>query len=117
MDAKLVSVRDLGGQLVGALDRGEQRLFILRRQLIASAGLNQHPQKQVEKVQILVRRLQRKWIDGEAGILQSDIQIRSAESPRQRFVAAAKIEDEGQRVILLHRLKRERQREDSCPSP
>ncbi len=40
----------LGGQFVDPLDSGEQRFFILGRQLIASAGLNQHPQEQKQKV-------------------------------------------------------------------
>ena len=91
----------LGGQLVGALDRGEQRLFILGRQLIASTGLDEHPQEQVQKIQVLVGRLQRERIDGEAGVLQADIQIGPAEGACQRLVAAAEIEDEGQRIVFL----------------
>jgi hypothetical protein len=37
--------------------RGEQRLLIGDRQLVAATGLDQHPQEQVQKVQVLVRRL------------------------------------------------------------
>ena len=56
-------------------------------------------------------RLQRKRIDGEAGILQTDIEIGSAKDARQRLVAAAQIEDEGQRVVLLRGLKGSGERE------
>src|SRR6266702_5938761 len=102
---------DLGGQFVGALDGREHRLLVRRGQLVAATGFNQHAQEQVQKIQVFVRWLQRERIDGETGILQSDIQVRPAEDPRQHFIAATKIEDESQWVILLKRLKGERQTE------
>ena len=50
----------LGGQLVDPFDGNKQRFFILRRQLIPSTGLDEHPEKEVQKVQVLMRRRQAK---------------------------------------------------------
>ena len=63
----------IGGQHVCALDRGEQGFFIFGRQLVAPADLDQNPEKQVQKVHVLVGRRKRKWIDRKAGIFEADV--------------------------------------------
>ena len=85
--------------------------------LIASAGLDQHAQEEVQKVQVLVGGFQREGIDGEAGVLQPDVQVCAAEDARQRFVAAAQVEDEGQRLILLQRLQDGKPAVNDLPAP
>ncbi len=94
----------LAGQLVNALQRSVECLFIGGRQLIAATGPYEHAQEEIQEIQVLVCRLQRERVDAEAGIFQSDVQIRPAEDPRQRLVTAAEVEDEGERFILLRGL-------------
>ncbi len=50
------------------------------------------------------------------GFFMPDIQIGAAEGPRQRLVAAAKIEDEGQRIVFLRGLKSGGQRKTFAAS-
>ena len=94
----------LARQLVDALERSVERLFIRSRQLIAATGFDEHAQEEIEEVQVLVCRREREWVDAEARIFEPDIQIGATKDARQRLIAAAEIEDEGERFILLRRL-------------
>ncbi len=79
-------------------------LFILRRQVIASACLNEHAQEEIEKVLILVGRRRENGLMLKPGVFQPDVEIAPAEGLRQHLVAGAEVEDEGQRVVFLGRL-------------
>ncbi len=60
---------------------------------------------------------EREGIDAEARSLEPDVQIGAAEDARQRLVAAADVEDEGQRTILLQRLEDGPERKRLMPAP
>ena len=68
MDAKFESVHSRRG-VVYALQRSIERFLVGDGQLIVSTGLDEHAQKEIQEVQVLVCRPKRERIDDEAGIL------------------------------------------------
>lgn len=104
MDAKFVSVLISRGSLYTRSIPSEEGLLILRRQFVATARFDQHAQKEIQKILILVSWLQREWIDAEAGVFQAHVEIASAERASEHLVAGAEVKDKRQRVIFLRRL-------------
>ncbi len=70
-------------------------------------ALDQHAEEAEEELQVLFARFKRERIDGEVARLLANVQVRAAEDRRQRLEAAADVEDERQRRILLRILQDE----------
>src|SRR5208283_1728978 len=62
---------------------------------------NEHAEEGEEKLQVLFGLRQREGVDGEVPRFLTHIEIRALEYRRKRLEAAADIEDEGQRFVLL----------------
>jgi len=67
--------------------------------------LNEHAEKAEEKLQVLFGLRQREGVDGEVPRFLTNIEIRALEYRRKRLEAAADIEDESQRLVLLRVLQ------------
>ena len=95
-------------QHVNALDRVPELAFFFEVEPVALlVALNQHAEEAEEKLQVLFGLRQGEWIDGEIPRFLADVQVRAAEDRRKRLEAAADIEDEGQRLVLLRVLQQE----------
>ena len=68
---------------------------------IAVHALEQHPHKGVEEVQVLRCRFEREWIDPNVALPETELEIAAFEQRRELSIAVAKVEDDGQRVVLL----------------
>src|ERR1700730_6929073 len=95
-------------QHVDALDCLPQAAFFLEVQPIPLfVALNEHVEEAEEKLQVLFALSQRERVDGEVSRLLADIEVRPADDRRNRLEAAADIENEGQRCVLLRVLQKE----------
>src|ERR1700728_541349 len=95
-------------QYVDALDRVPQAAFLLGVEPVTLlVTLNEDAEKAEEKLQVLFGLRQREGVDGEVPRFLTHIEIRALEYRRKRVEAAADIEDEGQRLVLLCVLQQE----------
>ena len=92
-------------------------LFFEVQPVTLVAAFDQHAEEAEQELQILRRRGKRKRIDGEIARLAADVQIRSAEDARERFEAAADVEDEGLRLVFLCILDQEDTARNVLPDP
>src|SRR5579863_9860518 len=93
-------------QYVDALDRIPQSAFLLEVDPVTLfVTLNEHAEKTEEKLQVLFGLRQREGVDGEVPSFLTHIEIRALKYRRKRLEAAADIEDEGQRLVLLRVLQ------------
>ena len=102
MLAKFEKVRWSAGKHINALN-GVPELHLVFEVEAAPlvVAFNQHPQQAEKELQVLLAGRERKRIDGEVALLASNIEIRSTEDVGKRLEAAADVEDEGQRIVLL----------------
>jgi len=87
---------------VKVLDLMIEVALLAGRQLQRRGALNQNFEKEGEKVEVRFRRWNRERVDVEAGRIKADADIPAAEEPREALKAAAQVENEGVRVVLLH---------------
>src|SRR5580692_4901707 len=93
-------------QYVDPFNRVPKAAFLLEVQPVTLlVTLNEHAEKAEEKLQVLFGLRQREWVDGEVPRFLTHIEIRALEYRRKRLEAAADIEDEGQRLVLLRVLQ------------
>ena len=93
-------------QHVHALDGIPQAaLFFEVQPVPLFVALDQHAEEAEEELQVFLGLRQRERIDGEVARLLAGVQVRAAEDRRKRLEAAADIEDEGQRRVLLRILQ------------
>src|SRR3984957_2791950 len=106
-DVGKVRDRALAGlQHVDALDRIPEPAFLLEVDPVTLfVALNEHAEEAEEKLQIRFCPGQGEWVDGEVTRLLADVEVRAPEYRRKRSEAAANIEDEGPRCILLRVLQ------------
>src|SRR5271169_6455561 len=89
-------------QYVDALDRVPQSAFLLEVDPVTLlVTLNEHAEEAEEKLQVLFGLREREGVDGELPRFLTHIEIRALEYRRKRLEAAADIEDESQRLVLL----------------
>src|SRR5271166_4850845 len=89
-------------QHVDALDRVPQSAFLFEVDTVTLlVTLNEHAEEAEEKLQVLFGLWQGERIDSEVTRFLPHIEIRALEYRRKRVEAAADIEDEGQRLVLL----------------
>src|SRR5208282_5532426 len=89
-------------QYVHPLDRIPQPAFFFEVQPVTLfVALNEYSEEAEEKLQVLFGVRQREGVDCEVPRFLTHIEIRALEYRRKGLEAAADIEDEGQRVILL----------------
>src|ERR1700683_5642137 len=89
-------------QYVDSLDRVPQSAFLLEVDPVTLlVTLNEHAEEAKEKLQVLFGLRQGERVEGEVPRLLTHIEIRALEYRRKRVEAAADIEDEGQRLLLL----------------
>src|SRR5208282_2087622 len=93
-------------QYVNTLDRVPQSSFLFEVEPVTLlVTLNEYAEKAEEKLQVLFGLRQREGVDGEVPRFLTHIEIRALEYRRKRLEAAADIEDEGQRLVLLRVLQ------------
>src|ERR1700689_4936853 len=89
-------------QYVDALDRIPQSAFLLEVDPVTLlVTLNEYSEEAEEKLQVLFGLRQREGVDGEVPSFLTHIEIRALKYRRKGVEAAADIEDEGQRLVLL----------------
>src|SRR5271165_416987 len=89
-------------QYVNPFNRIPEAAFLLEVDPVTLlVTLNEHAEKAEEKLQVLFRLRQREGVDGEVSRFLTHIEIRALKYRRKRLEAAADIEDEGQRLVLL----------------
>src|SRR5271166_1392383 len=89
-------------QYVNPLDRVPQSAFLFEVDPVTLlVTLNEHAEEAEEKLQVLFGLRQRERVDGEVPRFLTHIEIRPLEYRCKRLEAAADIEDEGQRLVLL----------------
>ena len=102
-------------QHVHPLDRIPQlALFFEVEPVTLLIALNQHTEEAEEELQVLFARCKRERVDREVARLLADIQVAAAEDRRERLEAAADVEDECQRRVLLCILQDEVAKVRSC---
>src|SRR5882672_2245622 len=74
---------------------------VLARGLIGVPARKQNLDEGEEKLQVLCRGLQSERIDPESAPIRANFEVRTTKQPRQLFIAASQIKDEGARIILL----------------
>ena len=95
-------------QHVHALDGIPQPAFFLEVEPVTLfVALDEHAEEAEKELQVFFGLRQRERIDGEVPRFLADVQIRAPEDRRKRLEAAADIEDEGQRRVLLCVLQQE----------
>ena len=95
-------------QHIHPLDRVPQLAFFFEVEPVTLfIALDEHTEEAEEKLQVLFGLRQRERVDGEVPRLLADIQVRAAKDRRERLEAAADVEDECQRRILLRVLQDE----------
>src|SRR5271166_5024177 len=93
-------------QYVNPLDRVPQSAFLFEVDPVTLlVTLNEHAEEAEEKLQVLFGLRQRERVDGEVPRFLTHIEIRPLEYRCKRLEAAADIEDEGQRLVLLRVLQ------------
>src|ERR1035437_4845192 len=93
-------------QHVHALDGIPQAaLFFEVQPVPLFVACDEYTEEAEEKLQVFFRLQQRERIDGEVACLLAGIEVRAAENRCERFKAAADVEDEGQRGVLLRVLQ------------
>ena len=95
-EATLTAIED-----VEVLDRLVDLAVLDVADAIPVVAFQQHAHERVEEMQVLGCRFQRKRIDGDVALPQTDLEIAPAKECRQLAIAVADIEDDGQRVVLL----------------
>src|SRR5580704_1350575 len=89
-------------QYVNPFNRIPEAAFLLEVEPVTLlVTLNEHAEKAEEKLQVLFGLRQREGVDCEVPRFLTHIEIRALEYRRKRMEAAADIEDEGQRLVLL----------------
>src|ERR1700733_6865795 len=89
-------------QYVDPFDRVPQSAFLFEINTVTLlVTLNEHAEEAEEKLQVLFGLRQREGVDGEVLRFLPHIEIRAFKYRRKRLEAAADIEDEGQRLVLL----------------
>src|SRR5580692_2873480 len=89
-------------QYVNPFNRIPEAAFLLEVQPVTLlVTLNEYSEEAEEKLQVLFGLRQREGVDGEVPRFLTHIEIRALEYRRKRLEAAADIEDEGQRLVLL----------------
>src|SRR6202023_4025362 len=84
------------------------------RQLVP-ARFDQHPNKRVEKMQVVFCRWQEEGVDGESAFLHAHLQVTASKKPRKTFVPAAQIKDDRVGAVFLQvREKKIQQEALSC---
>src|ERR1700691_2182656 len=93
-------------QYVNPFNRIPEAAFLLEVQPVTLlVTLNEHAEKAEEKLQVLFGLRQREGVDSEVPRFLTHIEIRALEYRRKGLEAAADIEDEGQRIVLLRVLQ------------
>src|SRR5271166_3021356 len=93
-------------QYVNPFNRIPEAAFLLEVEPVTLlVTLNEHAEKAEEKLQVLFGLRQREGVDCEVPRFLTHIEIRALEYRRKRLEAAADIEDEGQRLVLLRVLQ------------
>src|SRR5208337_1262711 len=93
-------------QYVDALDCVPQSAFLLEVDPVTLlVTLNEHAEEAEEKLEVLFGLRQREGVEGEVPRFLTHIEIRALEYRRKGLEAAADIEDEGQRIVLLRVLQ------------
>ena len=104
-------------QHVNPLDGIPQLAFLFEVEPVSLlVALDEHAEEAEEKLQVLFGRRKGERIDGEVARLLADVEVRAAEDRGQRLEAAADVEDEGQRLVLLGILQEEVAEIDFCLS-
>ena len=89
-------------QHVHPLDPVPQFAFFLKVEPVTLfCALDKHSEEAEEKLQVLLAVGQRERVDGEVACLLAHVQIASTEDRGERLEAAANVEDECQRRVLL----------------
>src|ERR1700722_905075 len=89
-------------QYVNPFNRIPEAAFLLEVQPVTLlVTLNEHAEKAEEKLQVLFGLRQREGVDREVPRFLTHIEIRALEYRRKGLEAAADIEDESQRLVLL----------------
>ena len=83
----------------------ELSLFLEVQPVTLVVTFDQRAEERKQELQVLFCPRKRERIDGEVARLATDIQIAAAEYRRQRLEAAADIENESERLILLRILE------------
>src|ERR1035441_2164741 len=93
-------------QYIDALDSVPQPAFLLEVDPVTLlVTLNEYSEEAEEKLQVLFGLWQGEGVDGEVPRFLTHIEIRALEYRRKGLEAAADIEDEGQRLVLLRVLQ------------
>src|SRR5580700_921483 len=89
-------------QYVNPFNRIPEAAFLLEVESVTLlVTLNEYAEKAEEKLQVLFGLRQREGVDGEVPRFLTHIEVRALEYRGKGLEAAADIEDEGQRLVLL----------------
>src|SRR5262249_52590649 len=84
-------------------------------QAIVVIALEQYADERMQEVEVFGCWLERKRVDRVSSTAQAQFEVVPSEQRRQLAVAAAQIEDDGERVVLL-RVRREEVDEEALPA-
>ena len=117
MLAKFETVRCSGSRMyMRSIAVPELALFLVVEPIALVLPFDQYPEEGKQELQVLLRRWKRKRIDGEVARFLADVQVAPAEDRGQRLEAAADIEDERLRLILLRVLQQKVGQVTICPN-